>query len=120
MISKEGKLISATFAELRQFGFIVANFNTQGKKRLGSGMRKLCDYIIAGHSGLHFIEVKLESTGDRIRPDQVMFKKIITAISSWTVWVHYWSVVSLDQAGVCYDLILNGSPDQKGVKLELL
>ena len=115
-ISAEGKLVSKTYAELRAYGFLVYNFNTQRAMKTGATMR-LCDQIVVGDTGLHFIEVKLESTKDRMKPHQLLFKKLIEMIASRTVWVKYWMIQSLDDAQTNYELILNGTPDQKGDKL---
>ena len=116
-ISKEGKLVSASLAELRRFGFIVTNFNTHRHVKTGS-MQKLTDYIIAGHTGVHFIEVKLESTGDTMKPHQKLFKHIIERISERCVWVNYWLIVNLDQAHTAFQIILNGTEEQLGEKLQ--
>lgn len=107
-------MISASFAELRQYGFIVTNFNTHKHVKTGS-MQKLTDYIIAGSTGLHFIEVKLESTGDSYKPHQLMFKNIIEKISEDCTLIHYWKVVSLEQASFVFEMILNGSPNQRKI-----
>lgn len=115
-ISKEGKLVSVSFAQLRQFGFLVFNFNTHRHVKTGS-MQKLTDYIIIGNTGIHFVEVKLESTGDSFKPHQVMVKKLLEKLVEKTIWINYWKVVNLEQAHIVFEMILNGTPIQKGEKL---
>lgn len=115
-ISKEGKLVSRTFASLRDHGFIVTNFNTHRHVKTGS-MQKLTDYIIIGHSGIHFIEVKLESTGDTMKPHQKMAKYFIEKVQERCPFVHYWLIVNLEQAHQIFEFILNGSPNQKGERI---
>jgi hypothetical protein len=119
-ISKEAKMISATFAELRKFGFLVWNFNSVYRARLTSGMSKLCDHIVAGETGLHFVEVKLTSTKDKLSAGQKSFKKIIAVISQYTVWINYWTIQDLEVAEFVFENILNGTKDQKGEKLREL
>lgn len=114
-ISQEGKLVSRTYAELRKFGFLVYNFNT--RRKMQESMAKLCDQLIVGATGIHFIEIKLESTRDRMKPNQLLFKKLIEMVASKTVWVKYWMISSLEEANVNFEFILNGTPDQKGDKL---
>lgn len=114
-ISKEGKLISQSFAELKKFGFLIYNFNTY--RAMQRSMSKLCDHIVAGETGLHFVEVKLTSTGDKMSDGQRLFKKVIWAIVARTPWVNYWSVHNLDEAHYVFEQILNGTEFQKGDKL---
>ena len=115
-ISAEGKMVSKTYAELRTYGFLVYNFNTQRKMKTGATM-KLCDQIIVGDTGIHFIEIKLEATRDTLKPHQKLFKKLIELVASKTCWVKYWMITSLKDASANYELILNGTPDQEGKKL---
>lgn len=116
MISREGSMISASFAQLRDFGFIVTNFNTHRHVKTGA-MQRLTDYIIMGDTGIHFIEVKLESTKDTMKPHQVLVKHLITQVSKLTPFVNYWTVKDLEDAHAVFDMILNGTPEQKGVKI---
>lgn len=116
MISAENKMISNSYAELRDFGFLVYNFNTQRRMTHGA-TNKLCDLIVMGNTGLHFIEVKLKSTSDTMKPDQIIFKKIIELVSKKTPYVHYWMIRDLEDAHAVFDMILSGTPDQKGEAL---
>ena len=114
-ISKEGKDISKTFADLREAGFLVYNFNTPSRMNVAQG--KLCDHIVLGDTGLHFIEVKLHSTKDTMKPKQRLFAHLINLISQQTIWVNYWMIHSLEQASGVYDAILNGTESQEGETL---
>lgn len=116
MISQENKIISNSYAELRDFGFLVYNFNTQ-RKMIHGATNKLCDIIVIGHTGIHFIEIKLRSTKDTIKPDQVIFKKVVEQVAQKTPHVHYWMVRDLEDAHAVFDMILSGTPDQKGETL---
>ncbi len=109
-ISKEGKDISKTFADLRDAGFLVYNFNTH--KRMAEAQGKLCDHIILGDTGLHFIEVKLFSTKDTMKPKQKLFAFLINKIAEKSIWVNYWMIHKLDDAVGTYDAILNGTEQQ--------
>jgi hypothetical protein len=114
MISKEATLISTTFAELRDMedevgeqAFIVYNFNSP--RKLTKGQAKLCDHIVIGKScGIHFIEVKLDSTKDKTSIGQQLFAKVITHIANQTDRVNYWIIHNLDEAYAVYDYIMNG------------
>lgn len=114
-ISQEGKDISKTFAGLRELGFLVYNFNTPSKMREGQG--KLCDHIVLGDTGLHFMEVKLFSTGDRMKPKQKLFAHLIKKISEKSIWVNYWMINKLDDAASTYEAILHGTESQEGERL---
>ena len=114
-ISQEGKNISKTFADLRTVGFLVYNFNTH--KRMAEAQGKLCDHIILGDTGLHFIEVKLHSTKDNMKPKQKLFAYLINTIADKSIWVNYWLIHKLDDAVTTYDAILNGTEQQEGEKL---
>lgn len=115
-ISAEGKDISKTFAGLRELGFLVYNFNTQKPMKSGA-MNKLCDHIVLGDTGIHFIEVKLHSTKDTMKPKQLLFAHLIKAIADRCIWVNYWIVHSLVDAQNAHDAILNGKENQEGEKL---
>lgn len=115
-ISAEGKNISKTFADLRNVGFLVYNFNTPSRMNVAQG--KLCDHIVLGDTGLHFVEVKLYSTKDTMKPKQKLFAYLINLISQQTVWVNYWIIHSLEEASGVYDAILNGTENQEGERLD--
>ena len=115
-ISKEGKDISKTFADLRSAGFLVYNFNTH--KRMAEGQGKLCDHIVLGDTGLHFIEVKLFSTRDSMKPKQKLFAFLINKIAEKSIWVNYWMIHKLDDAVGAYDAILNGTEQQEEERLK--
>ena len=115
-ISQEGKNISKTFAGLREFGFLVYNFNTPSKMREGQG--KLCDHIVLGDTGLHFLEVKLFSTADKMKPKQKLFSYLIKSIADKCIWVNYYILHTLDDAQVAYESILNGTESQEGERLD--
>jgi hypothetical protein len=113
-ISKEATLISTNFADLRDIedaegekAFLVYNFNSP--RRLTKGQAKLCDHIIMSKkTGLHFIEVKLDSTKDKMSIGQKLFAKIISYISEQNEGVHYWIIHNLDEAYAVFDYILHG------------
>ena len=94
-ISKEAKDISKEFARLRQFGYLVYNFNTQTGMKSGS-QRGLCDHLIISIYGIHFIEVKLKSTKDKIRESQKPLAQILKKLTSKDIY--YWIVDSLERA----------------------
>ena len=107
-ISKDAKIISTTFSELRDFGFIVNNLNTY--RKMQRSMNKLCDLIIMGKkTGIHFIEVKLTNTKDTTKPNQKDFADVVTYISNETDKVNYWVIHNLDEAYAVYDFILHGT-----------
>lgn len=66
----EKSLISAEFARLREYGYLVFNFNQ--KTRFGSGMVGFCDHLIIGFGRIIFLEVKIGR--DKLRPEQVKLK----------------------------------------------
>ncbi len=107
-ISKEAKLISTTFSDLREFGFIVNNLNTY--KKMQRSMNKLCDLIIIGkETGVHFIEVKLASTNDTMKPNQKDFADVVSHLSNQTDKINFWVIHGLDEAYAVYDYILHGT-----------
>jgi hypothetical protein len=107
MISKEAKDISFVFSQLRDLGFKVFNFNTgtPATKRMGS-IKKLTDFIIVGNDSVHFIEVKLKSTKDTFKPEQLELKEMLQGIQSEAVV--YWTVDSLDTAHIIFENIVQG------------
>lgn len=111
-ISREATIISNKFAKLRQFGFLVYNFNTRSK--MPRNMAKLTDYIVVGVTGLHFIEVKLSSTKDRMNPPQLALQKLLRKLEERCIWIHYWKCVSSEEANFIFDNILAGTVNQKG------
>lgn len=107
-ISNEAKLISTTFSGLREFGFIVNNFNTY--RKMQRSMNRLCDLIILGkQTGVHFIEIKLDSTEDRYRKGQKEFAEVVGHLSNLTEEINYWIIHNLDEAYAVYDAILHGT-----------
>ena len=116
-ISQEGKDISRTFADLRDAGFLVYNFNTQKPMKSGA-MNKLCDHIVLGNTGMHFIEVKLFSTKDKMNPKQQLFAFLINKIADKSIWINYWLINKLDDAVGTYDAILNGTEQQGEERLD--
>ena len=95
-INKEAKYISKEFAKLRQFGYLVYNFNTQTGMKSGS-QRGLCDHLIISIYGIHFIEVKLKSTKDKIRESQKPLAQILRTLTK-SEDIYYWIVDSLERA----------------------
>lgn len=80
-------------------------------------MAKLTDYIIAGTTGLHFIEVKLSSTKDSMRPAQLALQKLLRKLEEKCIWIHYWKCVSSEEANFIFENILSGTLNQKGERL---
>ena len=97
MISEEAKKISTEFAKLREKGFWVYNFNTQKPMKYGS-TKKFCDLLVIGENGVHFIEVKLESTKDTEKPIQKLFRLCIERLEKLTPYITYWKIHSLKDA----------------------
>lgn len=107
-ISKDAKLISTTFSELRDMGFIVNNLNTY--RKMQRSMNRLCDLIIIGKTtGVHFIEVKLTSTKDTAKPNQKDFADVVSHLSNQTDKINYWVIHNLDEAYAVFDFILHGT-----------
>lgn len=69
-IKSEKSQISAEFARLREYGYLVFNFNQ--KSRFGSGLVGFCDHLIIGFGRIVFIEVKIGK--DRISKQQEQLK----------------------------------------------
>lgn len=66
----EKSLISAEFARLREYGYLVFNFNQ--KTRFGPGMVGFCDHLIIGFGRIVFIEVKIGK--DQLSKEQEQLK----------------------------------------------
>ena len=62
--------ISKEFARLREYGYLVFNFNQ--KTRFGIGLTGFCDYVIIGFGRIIFIEVKIGK--DRLSKEQEQLK----------------------------------------------
>ena len=83
-ISADAKLISKTFADLRDLGFLVLNYNAKTMKNRG-GMKGWVDLCIIGRNcdgydsraGIHMIEVKLDNTRDRFKAAQKQVAELI-------------------------------------------
>lgn len=109
-VSKEAKLISTTFSELREMGFLVFNFNAKSLKRVAGGMKGFCDLVIIGKkTGIHYIEVKLTSTNDKFKPNQKELGETVSHISDLTEYINYWVIHNLDEAYAVFDFILHGT-----------
>ena len=106
MISKEAKLISTTFAGLRELGFIVFNYNAKSMKTKG-GMKGFVDLLIIGKTGTHYIEVKLDSTDDKFKPAQKELGVMISRLSDKTNLINYWVIHNLEESYAVFDYILN-------------
>ena len=66
----EKSLISTEFARLRDYGYLVFNFNQ--KTRFGSGLVGFCDHLIIGFGRIIFLEVKIGR--DKLSKEQVKLK----------------------------------------------
>ena len=72
--SNTKKDISRIFAKLRDFGFLVFNFNSNKKLNRGK-MTGFCDHLIIGKGKIYFIEVKIGK--DTIKPEQFLLQRAI-------------------------------------------
>lgn len=108
-ISKEASEITKVFAELRNHGYIVVNHNTNTYIKSRT-IQKLTDYIIIGRTGIHFIEVKLKSTKDTIKPHQEKIRETLIQLQlkDESKLIHYWICATLENAQFIYMEILNG------------
>ena len=97
MISKEAKEISKIFGVLRDYGYLVYNFNTQSGMKSGS-QKGLCDHLLIGSGGIHFIEVKLKSTKDKMRKSQEPLELIAERLSTLSPYVWYFIISSSQEA----------------------
>ena len=69
-VKSEKSQISAEFARLREYGYLVFNFNQ--KSRFGSGLVGFCDHLIIGFGRIIFIEVKIGK--DKLSAEQEKLK----------------------------------------------
>ena len=108
-ISQDAKIISTTFAGLREFGIIVFNFNAKSMRYKAGGFKGFCDMVlISERTGVHFIEVKLDSTKDRFKPAQKLLGELITKLTNKSEFINYWVIHNLDEAYAVFDVALNG------------
>jgi hypothetical protein len=108
MISNEASQISELFAQFRKAQCLVYNFNTSHSQR--SGTSKLCDHIVITPRGVHFIEVKLKSTRDRMSDGQEQLESLLERIQSNkgnSCSVNYWNVDSYEYAQVVSGFIVD-------------
>ena len=75
-IKSEKSAISSEFARLREYGYLVFNFNQ--KTRFGSGMVGFCDHLIIGFGRIIFIEVKIGKDKLSIEQEQLRAELIRT------------------------------------------
>lgn len=108
-ISVDAKIISTTFAGLREFNIIVFNFNAKSMRYKAGGFKGFCDMVIISEkTGIHFIEVKLDSTKDRFKPAQKVLGTLMTKLTNKSEYINYWVIHNLDEAYAVFDVCLNG------------
>ena len=105
-ISADAKLISKTFAGLREFNFLVFNYNAKTMKNRG-GMKGWVDLCVIGKTGIHLIEVKLDNTKDKFKPAQKKLGEMISKLNKETDLINYWVIHNLEEAYAIFDYILN-------------
>ena len=88
--------ISKIFAELRKFGFLVFNFNSDKKFNRGR-MVGFVDYFIIGKNKIYFVEVKIGA--DDLSYEQEKFKEMLLVLEHNTNdQVSYFNVSNLGEA----------------------
>lgn len=88
--------ISKVFSELRKFGFLVFNFNSDKKFNRGR-MVGFVDYVIIGKNKIYFVEVKIGA--DKLNPDQEKFKEMLLVLEHNTNdQISYFNVRNLVEA----------------------
>ncbi len=84
--------ITNALNNLRKHGFIVYHFNSH--KAMPTGLKGLPDHLVIGKMYLYWIEVKLGT--DTLKPDQIIFKKMIEQFEKRNKVVKYRMVTDKD------------------------
>jgi len=98
--------ISKEFSRLRKFGYRVINFNSG--RALNKWMKDFVDIVVFNSRILVFVEVKTESTKDRLTIEQMNTAVMLSSLATRNKDVNYSQVKNLQQAKNLVDRILTG------------
>lgn len=97
------KDISKVFSKLRDFNFIVFNFNF--KRGFPIGLKGFVDHVFFHKKkGICFVEVKIGK--DRLTPEQEAIKEIIQNLSIATKFIKYRIIKTEQEAKELADYLL--------------
>ena len=95
--------ISKVFSELRKFGFLVFNFNSDKKFNRGA-MRGFVDHLIIGKNCVWFLEVKIGK--DILSPEQIDLLTQLKILEDRTDVVKWYLVPGVEVARQIKEYIL--------------
>lgn len=97
--------ISKIFSVLRNYGYLVYNFNA--KKELPLGFKNFVDHLFVSRDLLIFVEVKIGR--DKLSNDQTYLKELIEKLQTRNQSIYYFLITSVESAKHLINNILSNN-----------